>query len=224
MDNPWLKLSLDEPEYVLDMDKGCIRNHNRLANNETRFEPKSIPEPFIGNPTTARVVFLGKNPGHREGAEEEYKQNRELVEAMFLNLRHGLLDFPFYPLKPNFAETGAGKWWALRTRELQRAMGGNLKKLAERIMVIEWFPYHSIRFAAPKEECASRAYSYELLRKMLDRGALVIGMRARKLWTGRRIDDRLASVQFLRNPQCSYLSPGNTEPGVFDQIVARIQG
>ncbi len=221
MENPWLKLSSDGPEYVLDIDEGCVCDHNKCASAQTRFESKSIPEPFIGNPETARVVFLGKNPGHRDGAEEEYKRNKELCAAMFSNLRHELTGYPFYPLNPVFSKTGAGEWWLRRTPQLQDALGGDLRRLSQRMMVIEWFPYHSIRFPGRRCKCPSQDYSAKLVKQMLDKRVLVVGMRARSLWINE--DRRIEEIQFLRNPQCGHISRGNTVEPLFKQIVAALK-
>ena len=222
MENPWVKLSSDGPEYVLDDDKECICHHNASASFLTRFEPESIPEPFIGNPATARVAFLGKNPGHREGAEEEYKRNKELCAAMFSNLRHDLADYPFYPLNPDFARTGAGEWWSKRTAQLQEALDGDLRKLSERMMVIEWFPYHSMRFRVPKIDCPSQQYSFQLVQDLFDRDVLVVGMRAANLWA--RFDGvRSLGLRYLKNPQCGHISRGNTDGKLFDEIVSSLK-
>jgi hypothetical protein len=89
-------------------------------------------------------------------------------------------------------------------------------------MVIEWFPYHSIAFRAPETHCPSQNYSFHLLRRMMEKGALVVGMRARKLW--QREAAAASEVRFLKNPQCGHISRGNTEPDLFDEIVAKLAG
>lgn len=219
MDNPWLQLRRDSDQFVLEQDRDCVRRHNQSADYQTMFATESIPEPFIGRPETATVVFLGKNPGHATGAEIEYRKNPALCDAMFANLKHELREHPFYPLNPAFANTGAGKWWRERSRELQWELRGDLNKLSERMMVIEWFPYHSMRFKRPKGECPSQSYSFHLARQMINRGVLVVGMRARSLWEN--VDERIATAQFpfLRNPQCGHISAGNSDGDLFRRIV-----
>jgi hypothetical protein len=218
MDNPWLRLRFNVDTYFLKEDEECLESHNRDAHERTRFALGSIPEPFIGNPKTATVVLLGKNPGHASGAEREYRENPDLCAAMFSNLRHELTDCPFYPLNPVFANTGAGVWWQKRTREIQNKLGRNLlSRMAEKLMVIESFPYHSINFSRPKGNCSSQDYSSLLVKRMLDEGKLVVGMRAERFWKG--VDKRIASIPFLKNPQCGYISSGNTTGDTFERIL-----
>ena len=141
---------------------------------------------------------------------------------MFQNLRHELTVYPFYPFDPKFRDTGAGKWWLSRTREIQSALGGNIEKMAQRMMVIEWFPYHSLSFRVPRvSPCPSQYYSFHLVREMLKKNVLVVGMRAKRLWLEEV--DALGEIQFLKNPQCGHISRGNSERGLFEEIVSRLR-
>src|ERR1035437_6221366 len=131
---------------------------------------------------------------------------------MFRNLHHESQDYPFYPLNPAFKETGAGMWWRKRTRQLREASGLDDQTFAKRLMVIEWFPYHSVRFALPKHLCKSQGYSFFLAKQMLEKGLLMVRMRARQRWVA--VDRRLESPS-LRNLQCGYITRGNTDGTLF---------
>jgi hypothetical protein len=206
-DNPWLEPLPSEGPYVLDMDRKAIDRYNdSVRDPEAKIMLGSIPEPFIGNPGSARVVLLNLNPGHSEKDEKDHR-GAELQKAMFQNLRHESQEYPFYPLNPAFKETGAGRWWRKRTRQLREESGLDDRTFAKRLMVIEWFPYHSRKFAPLKHACKSQEYSFQLARKMLDRKLLVIRMRARKQWM--EVDQQFAEVRSLENPQCGYIR-GNT--------------
>jgi hypothetical protein len=221
MRNPWLDLSVSGDSYVLDGDRRCIQQHNgSVSEAAKKFIVESIPEPFIGNPHNARVVMLGKNPGHSE-ADKKSHGDREFRNAMFRNLRHEPQEFPFYPLNPKFSWTGAGQWWRRRTRELREASGLDDQTFADCFMVVEWFPYHSRNFAEPKLACSSQEYSFQLAKEMLDQKLLVVGMRAKALW--KKTDLRLGNVRYLKNPQCGYLSKGNTDESLFKEIVIELQ-
>jgi len=208
MQNPWLGLDPHGTSYILDADYKEIEHHNgRVVDSANKVIVQSIPEPFIGNPKLAKVVLLGLNPGHSPDDGDTYRGNADLRSAMFRNLRHEAQEYPFYPLNPAFRETGAGRWWRKRTRHLREESGLDDCALADRLMVIEWFPYHSLSFAIPKKRCASQAYSFHLAQEMLQGGKFIILMRAKKLWS--EVDSRFADVQSLKNPQCSYISRGN---------------
>ena len=63
--NPWLGLSPSAP-FVLAEDRLSIESFNAklLVNSPHRFDVETvIPEPFIGNVTTASVIVLQLNPG-----------------------------------------------------------------------------------------------------------------------------------------------------------------
>jgi hypothetical protein len=148
MPNPWLKLAESGDCYVLDIDRPAIKAYNESKTDEARVVTDSIPEPFIGCPDSARVLLLNLNPGHSEGDRQGY-MNREFRNAMFANLRHESQEFPFYPLNPRFSSTGAGRWWRTHIRKLQEETRLDDVTLANRLIVIEWFPYHSVKSALP---------------------------------------------------------------------------
>jgi hypothetical protein len=223
MDNPWLELQPSEDSFVLQMDRECIQKHNEQSRSEkTKFMVRSIPEPFIGDPNSATVILLGKNPGHRSKDEEDHL-DKDFKKAIFDNLHHKAQEYPFYPLNPEFLKTGAGEWWRKHTREL-REEPGNIDEatLARRLMVIEWFPYHSIRLSPPKTQCRSQQYSFELAKQILDRKLLIVGMRGRKEWM--KVDDRFGEIPFLNSPQNVSLTRGNTHGDLFNQIVKALKG
>ena len=224
MENPWLNPRPSEGSYILDMDRKAIDRYNDSARDpEARVIVESIPEPFIGNPESARVVLLGLNPGHSKD-DEKWHRNVEFQKAMFHNLSHESQEYPFYPLNPAFKETGAGRWWHPRTRQLQEESGLDDPTFAKRLLVIEWLPYHSKRFARPKKVnhvCESQEYSFQLA-KELEKKLLVVRMRAKKQWA--EVDQQFGKVPFLKNPQCGYVSRGNTEGDVFGQIMTAIKG
>jgi len=204
------------------MDREAIRRHNdSVSDAKKKVIVASIPEPFIGNPKSARVVLLGLNPGHSP-EDEKSQRNLEFQNAMFSNLQHKLEEYPFYPLNPAFKETGAGKWWSLRTRKLQIESGLDDQMFAERLLVIEWFPYHSQRSGlAPKRLCPSQEYSFQLARQMLLEKKLVVRMRSEKHWT--EAHRQFGELPSLKNPQCGHISSGNTEGSLFCKIVKALK-
>lgn len=180
--NPWLKLPASDDSYVLDIDRQDISAYNESRHGAGKVIEGSLPEPFIGNPETAKVVLLNLNPGHSESDKDDYR-NDDFEEAIVHNLRHEPQEYPFYPLNPAFSDTGAGKWWRTHTRGLQRAADVDDMTLANSLLVIEWFPYHSKKSALPAERlCESQKYSFQLAGEMLERGRPIVLMRAKEQW------------------------------------------
>jgi hypothetical protein len=188
----------------------------------------SIPEPFIGDPASARVALLGLNPGH---SKKDRKAHNDpcFRKAMFHNLRHEEQDYRFYPLNPAFAWTGAGKWWLSRTRELREAVGGEPSTFAKRLLVIEWFPYHTV--TAPDRAkricgmagriCESQTYTFQLAKALLDRNLPIVMMRAKDDWV--KVDHRFEEAPSLNSRQNAYLTRKNMNPDVFERVVSALK-
>jgi len=215
MKNPWLDLTSQAP-YLLEIDQKQIAAFAPRQNSNAALQLSSIPEPFIGNPETARVVLLLLNPGHDKDDPAAHS-NPQLKQAIFRNLRHETQPFPFYPLNPAFSEAPTARWWIPCTRVLKKETGLSYKDLSERLLAIEWFPYHSKSSGLPtRRVCESQEYTFDLARKMIG-NQFVLRMRSVNHWAG--VDKRFRDVPALRNPQCCHISRRNTEPGVFEAIV-----
>lgn len=217
--NPWRLLS-PTPPYVLEMDVPFVERHNASAASAHKIMANSVPEPFIGNPDTAQLVLLSLNPGHCERDAVDHARPA-IKESLFRNLKHEPQEYPFYPLDPAFDGTGVANWWRKRLRRLQEAADLTTRELATKLMVIEWFPYHSEKCSLRGATCSSQNYSFELAREMHRRGAVVVGMRSRKLW--QEVDPMFQELPFLRNPQNTSVSPGNMASDVFTLIAARLR-
>jgi hypothetical protein len=217
-ENPWLKLNRSERPYVLDIDKEYVQRHNKSVRPENRIMTNSIPEPYIGNPETAKVVLLNLNPGHSPKDEEDHGRP-EIQNAIFHNLRHEPQEYPFYPLNPALEGTGVANWWRPRIRRLQDESGLDMRTFATRLLVIEWFPYHSERCAlGTRPVCESQQYSFELAKQMLGKdGVQVVGMRSKKHWE--EVDQALGHQPFLKNYQRTYITRGNMETTCFDRLL-----
>lgn len=218
--NPWRKLHPSKGSYVLEMDREDIRRYNAAVRDEAKVIDWSIPEPFIGNPESARVVLLGLNPGH-SNEDKEAHSNDDFREAMLHNLDHESQEYPFYPLNPGFEPVGVVKWWGTRTRKLRNSVGLGAASFAKRLLVIEGFPYHSKKSALPtKQVCKSQEYSFQLAKEMLGK-RLVVLMRSQKHWL--EVDPEFGKAPRLKNPQCGHVSEGNMDPGLYKEMVAELQ-
>jgi hypothetical protein len=221
MRNPWLELPNESP-YVLAIDRESIARFSVRTAGEHRLNVGTIPEPFIGSPEVAKVILLNLNPGD---APEDEANHRDPVfrRALISNLRHESQEFPFYPLNPEFAGTGCAKWWNKCLRALFDLGGLHRSDVAQRICVIEWFPYHSRKFKGLPggRPCASQSYSFEIAKRELESGKLVVGMRAKRRWND--VSPAFAVVPYLRNPQCCCISPGNTDGDLFTRIVETLR-
>lgn len=212
-----MKLKYPQTSYVLDQDKTCLRDNDRRA-EKTRVIEGSIPEPFIGNPTTCSVVLLGLNPGHDEEDQTYYRENKRFREAIFANLHHEEQEHPFYPLNPDFRDTPVALWWLQKTRFLRDALGsGSAEILSKRLLVVEWFPYHSLNFNETKHCCDSQQYSQDLVKQLRNSDRLIIGFSGRRLW-----ESVVPGIPYLRSTQNRSLSPNNLTLELFDTVLATL--
>ena len=187
MENPWVSLR-QSPPYILEEDRTKVEAFNKeirmSLKREYLIRLRSLPEPFIGNPRTATIVFLSLNPGHKR-ADLKWHRKRIFKKAVRSNLRHDKTKYPFYPLDPNFEKSPVAKWWKKCLKGLLKEVN-NDALVASKVCVIEWFPYHSKKAKLgtfQKRRLFSQKYSFDLARNASrDKTKLVIVMRAYKKW------------------------------------------
>ena len=180
-----------------------------------------LPEPFIGLPE-APVVLLNLNPGFGPG-DLEVHQRDGFRNVLRQNLVHGPLEYPFYFLDPTLAETPGARWWAGKLRWLLEQF--EPKELARSIFCVEYFPYHSRRFrGARRLRLDSQQYGFELVRRAVARGAVVVVMRSGTRWI-KEVPQLggYAQAWTLHTPKNVVLSPGNFDAGGFDAVVSAIR-
>lgn len=138
-----------------------------------------IPEPFVGAVTIAPVVVLQLNPGSDETNPASHA-DPDFRAALLKNLRHEPTKWPFYFLDPRFQKAHpGGRWWISKIRKLAETVP--IERLAQRLAVVEWFPYKSPRF---RVGCTvqSQQYGYFLVASAIDCGALIVASRSQSLW------------------------------------------
>ncbi|MEO8217668.1 MAG: hypothetical protein ABI718_11355 [Acidobacteriota bacterium] len=217
MHTPWLTLPPTAP-YVLDSDRAAIETFNAHAQEQHRIRTEIVPEPFLGSPD-APVVLLNLNPGFTEQDLQLHKLP-QFVESSRKCLRHESQPYPFFLLDP--ANDGPGhRWWSRKLRPLIDQFGA--MRVAQNVLCVELFPYHSVRFGGGKLRVPSQQYSFDLVETALDRGALVVVMRSKKMWIevvprlkGYR---RIGTTRSVQNPT---ISEANCER--FGEIVEALTG
>lgn len=217
MSNPWVDLP-EEPPFVLPADADWVGSYNRertrLRQEQCRLELASLPDPYVGDPTRARVVLLALNPGHDE--EDVVHQRRPGYEAhLRRTLHHEEADCPFYLLDPRWSGHPGQRWWSTRLRVLIERCG--LKRVCRHLAVIEWFPYHSRRFLAPRETSVAQPYSWELARRAVaDPSRVVVLMRGRRFWEHSL--GPLLGVLELSSKQAVHVTPRNVGLAGFERL------
>jgi hypothetical protein len=90
-------------------------------------------------------------------------------------------------------------------------LGNDGQKIVARgVFCVEYFPYHSKTFGAKKLRVASQKYGFALVRRAMRRRAIIVVMRAEKLW--RQEISGLCSYKklyFLNSPRNTTISRNN---------------
>jgi hypothetical protein len=213
--NPWLAVP-SQPPYALLSDSNEISAFNSKARDIYRLQLNVMPEPFVGI-ATAPVVLLGLNPGFDD--EDPEVHARPGFQALLRNnYAHGSSDYPFYFLNPTFESPGR-QWWETRLRCLRAKF--ETIQLARSVFCVEYFPYPSRKFGHTTVQVPSQVYGFGLVRSAIARGAVVVIMRARKLWMSKVPELSEYSRAFtLNSSQNVVVSPRNCAG--FDAIVSAI--
>ncbi len=220
--NPWVSVP-SEKDFIAPCDRDLIDavlSSDPRARSELHFEV--LPEPFAGDPDKATVFLLALNPAW--GGTEEAEQGA--VDDWDVELRRNLAfkaTTPFVHIDPRFRETtGGGQWWTKRLRRLAEATSWEC--VGERVMVLEFFGYHSKTWQSLPVPLPSQAFTFQLLREAMDRNRLIIVTRGWSIWVW-NIPELYSYKRIIRlnNQQYSGISPGNMPPDAFRQVVESLR-
>jgi len=214
MQNPWLSLP-ETPPFVLADDKQIIHDFNHKVKPRYQLHLEILPEPYTGNPE-AKIILLNLNPGFYESNARFLTGDTYFQKTSRANLTHVRQEYPFYLLDPGNSRSPGYDWYRKKFRHLIDQFG--LKKVAEEICVMEYFPYHSEKFGC-MTRIPSQAYSIYLVQEAMRRNALIIQMRSKRVWQ-ETLPELMSYNNYyvLRNPQNPAISHNNCPDG-FPEIL-----
>lgn len=214
--NPWAGLPA-EPPFVLPEDAAVVHAFNAEASEGHRLRvDELLPEPFVGDPE-APVLILGNNPGYTE-AGARLKRAPGFAARLRANLAHPPSDYPFLYLSPD-APDPARRWWRKKLRGL---LDLGEQRVARSVFAVEHSPYGSVRYGrAPR--VPSQEYSFELVRRAMTRGAVIVLTRGRRRWL-RSVPglDGYARLCELSNPMAGTVSRRNCDR--FEEVRRAVGG
>lgn len=210
MQNPWEKLPSKKP-FILESDKKLIDFHNQKSKSIHKVITEMYPEPFFGN-IDAEILILNLNPGFGGQADiEQHETNEYFITLLTKNLLHEKIEYPFLFLDPKISNTPGYGWWNKRLRTLIEDVGR--EKLAKSLLCLELFPYHSSKYKF-KGKVASQEYNFFLLRKAMERNAIVVSFRGYEKWTSHVPElSNYQNLYRLNSPQAVYLTQNNCPEG-----------
>jgi len=211
--NPWLDLP-DKAPYVLPVDREVLVKRPARAKN---LRLKVLPDPFIGDPASAALVLLALNPGFRPEDIDLNMKSELFIEQNRLNLQHKSIP-PFYYFHPGLGFTGGNIWWSRILRTLLNT-GLLREELAQKLMIIQYFPYHSKEYTDLGAILPSQHYSFELVRKVMADSKPIVIMRSESLWL-KAVPELVTYPYFkLRNPRNPAISPANLGEENFSRLL-----
>jgi len=219
MKDPWVNLPL-QPDYVLPADREPIADFNATTDNDHRIHLELLPAPFLGRPN-APVVLLNLNPSFSE-KDHVAHADPYFAQTSRANLVHGDLAYPFYLLDPRNAFSSGASWWVRYLRTLLASV--ERQRLANSLLCVEYFPYHSPRFPALPRTLESQTYSFWLVRRAIEREAVITVLRGDSYWREAVPElEKYSRSYRLRNWQSVWVTEGNCPEGYPEVLRALTQ-
>lgn len=234
MKNPWIELASGHgiDEYILKAELPIINAFNErqkfIGDNDYykyHIHKEILPAPFMGDVHNAPVVLLTLNPGWddeecRNGFYTKYSD----YWLKMLNHDFPIPDLPLFCLDEKYAEFSP--YWANKFKPLIAQTSKSA--VAQQISVIQFFPYQSKMYKGMYKRLndgylESQRYNFDLVKAAIDRGALIVVLRSRKLWEEAVCQLKgYPRVRFTKNPRNPMLSEKNLGE-TFHEIIELIR-
>lgn len=214
--NPWRHLPNSGP-YVLPDDRPFVEMFNHSATESTRIHTELLPEPFFGR-FDAPIVVLLLNPGF--SAEDAAYHAQPKFRSRLRASIQAESEFPPHFHLSRIAVWPGGKWWLRSVGPLIQEVGQDC--VANNLLAIEYFPYHSLTFRHGQLRLPSQEFSFSLVGAAIDRKAKIICVRGASTWFGAvpqlATYNRYSQVE---NPRSASLSKKNLSS--FGSVVASLR-
>ena len=179
---------------IHELDRHSVDLHNLSVAAEYKFLPLLAPEPWIGD-TKADLLVLLANPGATRGDVSGKKQNgADLINQLSIaNLKHSISDYPHFFFNPILEGTDGHTWYKKRFRHLIEAT--DAQNISKKVLSCELVP---------------QSYTFELVRKAIDRGAIILIGRGKADWF-KHVPELSKYKRYFQpaSPQCAFVSPKN---------------
>lgn len=216
--NPWLKLPKSSP-YILPEDLKRISKY-KITPENLGWQLEFLPVPYLGNFKKAQIVLLCLNPGYDKILDQLAHKDKSYYQENLRSLNFAS-KIPFYCLNPGFDYSGGYKWWVRLLKQLIEKY--SLKLLSEKLMCLQYLPYHSKTFKNPPCLLPSQNYTFCLLKKAIKEQKVIVIMRSKKLWFSTVPELKTYDFIELKNYRMPYLTRGNIKNGNFEKIIRALE-
>jgi len=217
MKNPWIELEKVKDGEVAECDKKAIEKI--IEDSPKKLQIKYLPQPYMGDPTRAKIFLLNGNPNAPDDAKNNpgelsqddfNRDHRKVINDSYDidNPKNKEKDYPLYALNPDFEKYSIYRWWYDHLSCLIEAVG--LKTVSEKVFAAEYFPYFSKKFHYfPKKQpyfsknlsgepiLESQEYTFNLVKEAIEAEKIIVIMRAKKKWY-----NSIKGVKGLKDVEC----------------------
>jgi hypothetical protein len=194
------------PEALTQVDAKAIETYNEGAPKKFKLHTELGPSPFEGDIESAGIVLLLANPGFDDGSTlDDHTFRRE--------------GWPLAGLHPE-APSDLRKWWLMRLKALTQKFGA--QHVSRQVAALQLTPWASNKFD-DSLRLPSRAGLLALADRVAQRGAVILVMRAERLW-----EESAAVKQSLNRYRAnswlsSHVSPGNFPAVAWQKVNAVLE-
>lgn len=203
-----------------------LSGHKRQEEINKKILLHLLPEPFIGNYQTAKVMLLALNPGFRGDKDEEvgedfWHKDKKFQTLVYDNIKLKKTQYPYYYLNqdPYFERTPGHIWCNRIFSELKNE---GLQSLSEKICCFQFHGYHSNSYKYLGDELPSQKKTFDIIKSFLDDpGKEIILMRSKRIWFNAipELKQKEKALIILKNPRNPTLSKGNMEKSEFERVL-----
>lgn len=188
-------------------DIGAIAKYNAKAKEQFRLQTDMGPCPFEGDIDKSPIVLLLANPGYDEYSSLD--DHKFKVEGWPLAGLH------------QSAPRGMREWWRPRLRTLCERYGDQY--VARKVAALQINPWASTNFDATVR-LPSQSKMLELAERAAERGAILLVMRAARLWLESDVIKNYPHRYSTKSPRCSYVTEANLGGEAWEKINAALAG
>ena len=226
MENPWKNFAnnISSGNFILAEDSNVIESFNKDVNDDYKIHTEIMPAPFMGDVLNSNVVILTLNPGYdKKEVDNGYYTNYKNYWKKQIEHILPVPNLPLFCLEEEYIKYS--DYWDKKLKPLIEI--SSREKVAKNISVIEYFPYLSKKYKSIYKRTLngylkSQEYNFYLVKKAIERNAVIVLMRGEKLWL--KAVPELHELNNLYKTN-SYLNPIFSEknlPEAFDLIIKNL--